>query len=101
MADGQLVDLKIGQVVSALELFGTAHTRGADIDAGDLSFGPTQGMLGCLRRSAAGDENGKVLPVGSVRPKEVVISTPPLRVFPEPIIFFKAIDWPRIGITVV
>ena len=39
--DGELMDLKIFQVVFALEFFSALHTRRADVDAGDLSCGPT------------------------------------------------------------
>ena len=101
LLDGKLVDLKILQVVFAFELFRAPHARSAEVDASDLSFGPTQSMLCCLRRPAAGDENGMVFPVWSVRPEEMMIRAASERVFPEPTILFKAIDRPRIGITVV
>ncbi len=101
LLDCKLMDLKIFQIVFTLEFLRTLHTRCADIDAGNLSCGPTQGMLCCLRRSAAGDENGMVFPVGFVRPEEMVIRATPVRVFPEPTILLEAVDRPRIGITVV
>ena len=63
--DGKLVDLEIVQVVFPLESLGTAHTGCAEVDAGDLSRGPTHGMLGRLRCSAAGNEDGLVFPIGS------------------------------------
>src|SRR5260370_36961547 len=99
--DCKLMDLKIFQIVFALELLRTLHTRCADVDAGNLSSGPTQGMFCCLRRSAACDENGMVFAVGSVRPEEMVIRATPVRVVPEPTVLFKTIDRPRIRITVV
>ena len=80
--DGKLMDLKIAQVVFPLELFRASHTRRADVDAGDLSRRPPQGMLCCLRCSAAGDENGIVFPVRSVGPKEMIIGAAFLRVLP-------------------
>jgi hypothetical protein len=56
--DGKLVDLKIVHVVLALELLGTAHARCAEIDAGNLSRRPTQGMLCRLRCPATGNQDG-------------------------------------------
>src|SRR5207302_10105412 len=53
LLDWKLVDLKIFQIVFALEFLGTMHTRRADVDAGNLSCGPTQRVLCCLRCSAA------------------------------------------------
>jgi hypothetical protein len=55
--DGKLVDLEIVQAVFSLELISTANTRCAEVDADYLSRSPTQGMLGRLRCSAAGNEN--------------------------------------------
>src|SRR6266436_40008 len=90
LLDGKLVDLKIFQIVFAFEFLRASDTRCADVDAGNLSCGPTQGMLCCLRRSAAGDENGMVFPVGFVRPEEMVIRATPVRVFPEPTILLRS-----------
>src|SRR5258705_5323597 len=101
LLDGKLVDLKIFQIVFAFEFLRASHTRCADVDAGNLSCGPTQGMLCCLRRPAPSDENGMVFPVASVRPKEMVIRATPVRVVPEPTVLFKTIDRPRIRIAVV
>src|SRR5262245_689718 len=56
--DGKLADLEIVQVVFPLELLGRAHTGCAEVDAGDLSRRPTHGMLGSLRCSAAGNQDG-------------------------------------------
>jgi hypothetical protein len=42
-----------------------------------------------------------VLPEGSVRPEEMIICAASVWVFPEPTILIKAIDRPRIRITVV
>jgi|GEM_PF-4685608 len=56
--DGKLADLEIVQVVFPLELLGTAHTRCAEVDAGNLSRRPTQSMLGCLRCPATGNQDG-------------------------------------------
>ena len=59
---GSWRDLEIVQVVFSFELLGTAHARCAEIDPGNLSRRPAQGMLGRLRCPAAGDENGLVSP---------------------------------------
>ena len=62
--DGKLVDLEIVQVVFALELLGAAHARRAEVDAGNPRRGPAHGVLGRLRRPAAGNEDGVVFPIG-------------------------------------
>src|SRR5580698_8701524 len=67
--DGKLMDLKIGQVMFALERLRPLHARRADVNAGDLSRRPTQRMLCCLGCSAAGDQNGKVFFIRSARPQ--------------------------------
>jgi hypothetical protein len=41
MFDWKLMDLKIFQIVFALEFLRTLQTRRADVDASNLSFGPT------------------------------------------------------------
>ena len=55
-------------------------------------------MLGRLRRPAAGDEDGLILPIGSCRPKEMIVRAASLPVLPEPSIFLEAVD--RRGIRV-
>jgi hypothetical protein len=88
MLDGKLVDLKIVQVVFSFELLSTAHARCAKVDANNLSLRPTQGMFGCLRCSAPGNEDGVVFPVTSGVPKQMIICVAPVSVLPEPSIFF-------------
>ena len=56
--DGKLADLEIVQVVFPLELFGRAHAGYAEVDAGNLSRRPTQGMLCRLRCPATGNQDG-------------------------------------------
>src|SRR5580704_8110502 len=101
LLDGELVDLKIFQIVLTFELLRTPHARCADIDTGNLSCRPTQGMLCCLLRPAAGDENGMVFSVWFVRPEEMVVGAAPVRVFPQPTILFKTINRTTIHITIV
>ena len=81
--------------------FRTSHTRRADVDAGDLSRGPTQGMFCRLGCSATGNKNGIVFPIRPARPKEMIIGAAFLLVFPDPAILFKALDRRRIRISVV
>ena len=99
---GQLMELKISQVVFALELFSASHTRRANVDARDLSRRPAQGMLRCLRRSATCDEDGIVVPIGRLWAKR---GDSRRDVFVDPAraltIFFKAIDRRRIRVAVV
>ncbi len=68
--DGELMDLKIRQVVFAFEVFSASHTRRADVDTRDLSCRPPQGMLCCLRRSATCDKDGIVFPIRLCRAKK-------------------------------
>src|SRR5438132_7246305 len=95
------MDLKIVQTVFLLEFLGTAHARCAEVDAGNLSRRPTQSMLGRLRCPAAGNEDGLVFPIGSYRPKEMIVHPAFLSVLPEPSIFLKAVDGGWIGMTFV
>ena len=76
--DGKLVDLEVVQTVLPLERLGVPHARRAKVDTGHLRCRPAQGMLGRLRCPAAGNEDGPILPVAPVRPKQVVISPAPL-----------------------
>ena len=99
--DGKLMDLKIGQVIFALERLRPLHTRRADVDAGDLSCRPAQRMLCRLGCSAAGNENGIVFLVGPAGPKEVIIRAALSLVLPCPSILIQAFDRRRIGIAVV
>src|ERR1700680_2195221 len=67
--DRELVDVKIFQVVFSLEFFRVRHTGCATVDAGTLSRGPAQRVLGRLRCSASGDEDGLIFCIGSGGPK--------------------------------
>ena len=75
--DRQLVDLEIAQAVRAAKLLGTADAGRADVDGGHLRRGPAHGVPGRLRCSAAGDEDGKVVPIRSGRPEEMVVGSTP------------------------
>ena len=55
---------EVVQLVLALQRFGAAHARRAEVDAGDPRLGPAQGVLGRLRRAAAGDEDRVVFAIG-------------------------------------
>ena len=99
--DGKLEDLEIVQVVFPLELLGRAHTGCAEVDAGNLSRRPTQGMLGRLRCPAAGNEDGLVFPIGPCGPEEVIVRPAFLPVLPELSIFLEAVDGGWIGMTFV
>src|SRR5262249_2309282 len=69
--DGELIDLEGAQVVLSLEFFSTADARRAEIDAGNPSARPPQGIPGSLRRAASRNEDGVVFPVGSRGPKKM------------------------------
>src|SRR4029453_11166380 len=99
--DGKLADLEIRQVVFPLELLGTAHTGCAEVDAGNLSRRPTQGVLGRLRCPATGNEDGLVFPIGRCGPEEVIVGAAFLEVLPEESIFLEAVDRRWIGMTLV
>src|ERR1700693_2551814 len=68
LLDGNLVHREISQIVSALEFLRAANTCRADVDASNLRIGPAQSMLCRLRCAAAGDENGMIVLIASVRP---------------------------------
>ena len=90
--DGKLADLEIVQAVFPLELLGTAHARCAEVDAGNPSRRPAQGMLGRLRCPAAGNEDGLILPIGPCGPEEMIVRAAFLPVLPELSIFLEAVD---------
>jgi hypothetical protein len=58
-------------------------------------------MLCCLRRSATSNKDGIVVPIGSARPKEVIIGAAFLLVLPEASVLFKAIYRPWIRVAIV
>ena len=65
------------------------------------AVGPAHGVPGGLRCSTAGNEDGKVVPIGSGRPEEMVVGSTPALIAPELSILLEARDGPRIGIPVV
>ena len=99
--DGELVKLKVCQIVFSLELFRAPDTDPATVNPRNLSFGPPQCILGGLRCSTTGNEDGLVRPVGSRRPKEMKVSAASLRVLPESPILVEIVDRPGIRIAVV
>jgi hypothetical protein len=99
--NGKLVDLEIVQVVFSLEVFRVTDTRRAKVDAGHPRRRPAQGMLGRLRRPAAGNEDGSILPITAARPKQMIVCAASCPVLPQPAISLEAIDRPGIGILVV
>jgi hypothetical protein len=58
--DGELVKLKVCQIVFSLELFRPPDTDRATVNPRNLSFGPPQCMLGGLGCSTTGNEDGLV-----------------------------------------
>jgi len=96
--DGELMDLESAQVVLSLEFLSTAYARGAEIDAGNPSSRPPQGIPGRLRCAASRNEDGVVLPVGKSGPEKMMIRAAFLWVLPEPSIVLEAVD--RWGIRV-
>ncbi len=101
LLDGKLVDLEIVQVVFSLELLGVTYTRCTKVDAGNQGRWPTQGMLGRLRCPAACNEDGMIFPIGSGRPKQMIVRAASLLILPEPPVSLETIDRPRIRIAVV
>ena len=74
------------------------HTCCAEVDTGNLSLRPAQGMFGRLRCSAARNQDGVVFPARLIGPEQVIVRAASLPVLPELSIFSKAVDRPRIGI---
>ncbi len=54
----------------------------ADVDAGYFRIWPTHGVLGCLGRTAASDEDCSVVTIGFGRFKQMEVGTPALRIVP-------------------
>src|SRR5215831_15715644 len=82
--DGELMDLESAQVVLSLEFLGTAYARGAEIDAGNPSSRPPQGIPGRLRCAASRNEDGVVFPMRKSGPEKMMVGTMFLWVLPEP-----------------
>jgi hypothetical protein len=99
--DGELMNLESAQLVLSLESFGTGHARGAEIDGGDSSTRPPQGIPGRLRRAASRNEDGVVLPMGKSGPEKMMVRAALLWVLPEPSIVLQAVDGRRIRVPFV
>ena len=99
--DRQLMDLEIGQVVLALEIFRVPDARRTEVDPDDPGRGTAGGVLRRLRCSAAGDENRALFRVGLVRPEQVEVRAASVGVLPAPPIVIEIVDRPRIRIPFV
>src|SRR5580765_2347884 len=88
-------------MIFSFEFSATAHARCTEIDPGNLSRRPTQGMLGRLRCPATGNQDGQVFLIRSRRPEEMIVGAASLLVLPEPSIVFKAVDRPGIRVPFV
>jgi hypothetical protein len=99
--DGELIDLESAQVVLSLEFLGTAHARGAEIDAGNRGPRPPQGIPRRLRCAASRNKDGVVSLIGKSGPKKMMVRTAFLWVLPEPSIVLEAVDWRRIRVSFV
>ena len=71
--DRQLVHLEILETVLSLEFQGTAHAGCAEIYTRYPRVRPTQGVLGRLRCSAAGDENREIFRIAPGGPKKMIV----------------------------
>jgi len=99
--DGELMDLESAQVVLSLEFLSTAYARGAEIDAGNPSPRPPQGIPRRLRCAASRNEDGVLLPIGKSGPEKMMIRAAFLWVLPEPSIVLEAVDRRRIRVPFV
>src|SRR5262249_922025 len=99
--DGEVMDLESAQLVLLLEFLGTAHARRAEIDAGDASPRPPQGIPGRLGWAASRKEEGVIPPVGKRGPEKMMIRAAFLWVLPEPSIVLEAVDRRRIRVSFV
>src|SRR5262245_33714487 len=99
--DGELMDLESAQVVLSLEFLSTAYTRRAEIDAGNPSPRPPQGISGRLRCAAARNQDGVVFAIGKSGPKKMMVRAGFVWVLPEPSIVLEAVDRRRIGVPFV
>src|SRR5262245_43340077 len=99
--DWELMNLERAQVVLSFEFLSTAYARRAEIDAGDPSPRPPQGIPSCLRCAASRNENGVVFPIGKSGPKKMMVRAALLWVLPEPSIVLEAVDRRRIRVPFV
>jgi hypothetical protein len=99
--DGELIDLETAQVVLSLEFLGTAYAGRAEIDAGNPSPGPPQGIPRRLRCAASRNEDGVVFPMGKSGPEKMMVGAMFLWVLPEPSVVLEAVDRRRIRVPFV
>ena len=97
----KLVDLEVVELVFALQPPGMLYAGCAEIDAGDASRRPANGIFCGLQSSATGDEYGVVLAVGTCGPEEVKVCPAAFVVLPPLTIGLQVIDGWRIRIPVV
>jgi hypothetical protein len=99
--DGELVDLEVGEVVFALEIFGVADAGCTEVDGGDVCGGPSEGVLCSLRGSAAGDEDGEGVAIRKGGPVEMKVGATALEVLPMGSVGVEVFDGRRVRITIV
>ena len=98
--DGKMAHLKIVEFVFALELQLVCDAIFAEVDSHDARPRPADGVVRCLRRAAARDEDASVVAIGLVRPEEMRIGTPAI-VVPSAPVGFEIVDRRRVGMTFV
>ena len=99
--DGELMDLETAQVVLSLEFLGTAYAGRAEIDTGNPSPRPSQGIPRRLRCAASRNEDGVVFPMGKSGPEKMMVGAMFLWVLPEPSVVLEAVDRRRIRVPFV
>src|SRR5215469_7401388 len=95
------MDVQVVELVLALQLLGVLNAGCAEIDAGDVSGRPANGIFCGLRGAAAGNEYRVVLAVRSRGPEEMKISPAPFAVLPPPPIGVEVIDGRGVRIPLV
>src|SRR5215469_15716446 len=95
------MDVQVVELVLALQLLGVLNAGCAEIDAGDVSGRPANGIFCGLRGAAAGNEYRVVLAVRSRGPEEMKISPAPFALLPTPPIGIEVIDGRGIRIPLV
>src|SRR5215831_3829054 len=71
----ELVHLKILQVILLFQLPSALHACRAHIDPGDPGLRPAQSLLRRLRCSAAGNQDGLIVPIRAAGPEKVKLSS--------------------------
>src|SRR6266542_7108603 len=87
---------KVLQIVFLLQVTRVAQAGLADVDACHAGIGLAQGVSGCLRSTATGNEDLQVFSKWLGGPYQMKLSSTTLRVFVQITVFIQTCEWRRI-----